>query len=103
MNDITKARIYFNKRGSKLQHLESFGLMYLTAENEYKDIRRVAAQKDARLPGDFDEKEVEAALDYSVMVFMRKYNTLPPNVATVFQAGLSKEEKLELARQWAGA
>lgn len=103
MNDITKARVYLNKRGSKLQHLESFGLMYLTAERDYKDVRSLGARQDARLPGNFDEKEVNAALDYSVMLFLRRFNVLPPNIAAAFLPEITKEDKRELAKQWANA
>ncbi len=103
MNDITKARVYLSKRGSKLQTLETFGLMYLTAERDYKDLRAIGARQDARLPGDFDEKEVEAALDYSVMVFLRRFSVLPPNIAAAFLREITTEDKRGLAKQWANA
>lgn len=103
MNDITKARVYFTKRGSKLQHLPSFGLMYRTAEDEYRKLREASAKQDARLPGDFDDREIEAALDYAVMIFMKRYSVLPADVAAAFRPGVTKEDKRDLARKWANA
>jgi len=103
MNDITKARVYFRKRGSKLQHLESFGLMYLTAEKEYKSLRELSCRQDGKLPGDFSDREIEAAIDYAVMVFMKRYGVLPPNVSSAFAPGVTKEEKHNLAKQWVNA
>ncbi len=103
MNDITKARVYLSKRGSKLQTLETFGLMYLTAERDYKDVRSRGASQAGQLPGDYDVKEIEAALDYSVMLFLRRHSVLPANIASAFVPDITKEDKRELAKQWANA
>lgn len=103
MNDITKARIYLKKRGSKLHTLDTFGLMYLTAERDYKDLKMIGAQQDGRQSGNFDDKEVEAALDYAALMFLRRFNVLPPNIASAFVPDITKEDKRELAKQWVNA
>lgn len=102
MTDITKARLYLTKRNSDMQHLESFGLMLATAEQRYRDIKlRQRSNRDG--PGTWKDKEIEAALDFATLRYLKKYNKLPPNVSSVFVQGVSAEEKENLARQWANA
>lgn len=102
MNDITKARAFLSRRESDLQHLESFGLMFATAQKKYLDIRRrQVGNKD--VPGTWDAKEVEAALDYAALKYLKKYGNLPRNVALAFRQGVTLEEKQNLAREWANA
>ena len=100
MNDITKARSYLTKRNSKLRFLESFGLMYLTAEKEYKNLRESSLKQEGVLPENHDEKETEAAVDYAVLLYMKRHSILPRNVSAVFRPGISTSEKYELAKQW---
>ncbi len=102
MNDITKARHYLKTRGSGMQHLTSFGLMFATAEQQYRDIKiRQQVKQDG--VGELDGKEVEAAVDYAALKYLKKYNRLPPNIAALFKTNVTLEDKKNLAQQWASA
>lgn len=102
MNDITKARHFLKARQSKLEHLDTFALMLTTAEDYYRNIkRRQSANKD--LPGTLDELEVETAVEYAALRYLKKYNQLPKNVSDLFKHGLTLDDKRALARQWANA
>jgi hypothetical protein len=102
MNDITKARHFLKTHGSNLQHLDSFGAMLATAEQNYRELKmRKVGNKD--LPGTWDAKEVEAALDYAALKYLKKYNQLPKNAPQAFRQGTTLEDKRQLARQWANA
>ena len=102
MNDITKARYYLKHRNSDLQHLESFQLMLVTAEKKYRDIKmRQAGNKD--VPGTWDEVEVEAALDYAILRYLKKHNQLPADAPKAFQPGVSLEMKKVIAQRWASS
>jgi len=99
MNDVTKARYFLRTRQSDLATLETFALMYATAENDYKNIKLKQNSKSVA-PGELDAKEIEAALDYAALRYMKKHNVLPPNVADIKKPNLSLEEKRSLAAQW---
>lgn len=102
MNDITKARHFLKARQSDLQHLESFALMLSTAENDYRNIkRRQSGNKE--LPGTLDHLEVEAAVEYAVLHYLKKHNQLPKNVTELFKNGVTLDDKRALAKQWANA
>lgn len=102
MNDITKARHFLKARQSDLQHLETFSIMLATAEDEYRNIkRRQSGNKE--LPGTLDHLEVEAAVEYSVLTYLKRHNQLPKNVSDLFKNGVTLDEKRALAKQWANA
>lgn len=102
MNDITKAKHFLKATGSKLQHLESFALMLATAESKYRDVkRRQTSNTDA--PGALDEKEIEAALEYGVLRYLKKHNQLPKDVARLFRSDITLTEKKQLGQSWANA
>jgi len=101
MNDITKARAFLNAQDSDLQHLTSFGLMLATAKQRYNDI---CLKKQGSVGDDnLDRKEVGAALELSVLRYLRKHNHLPPNVTNAFRNGITVEEQQELALSWMNA
>jgi len=98
MNDLTKARHYLKTRKSDLQHLTSFGLMFATAETAYREVRlRQRTNKDW---GNLQEKEIETALDYAVLRYMKRHNRLPRNIQEAFAPGVTVEKKQELAMVW---
>lgn len=99
MNDITKARAFLNAVGSKLQHLQSFGLMLATAEQNYRQVqlRRRGNQAEA---GTLDAKETDTAVEVAVLRYLKRYNRLPNNVTDAFRPGVTLEQKQELARSW---
>ncbi len=102
MNDITKARYFLKTRGSDLQHLTSFGLMFVTAEANYRTVKlRQQGNRDGA--GALDEKEIETSLDYAVLRYLKRHNRLPPNAADAFKPGVTLEDKRDLARQWVAA
>ncbi len=99
MNDITKARTFLNAVGSDLQHLVSFGLMLTTAEQRYREIQlRKQGNKD--IPGALDAKEVEAALELSVLRYLKRNNQLPRNITDAFHNEATLDSKRELAMLW---
>jgi hypothetical protein len=99
MNDITKARYFFQTKGSKLKELTSFGLMLATAENKYRDVRRrqVGAPGDAEV---IDPIEIDALVDYAVLKYLKKHNHLPVNAATALRQSTTLEEKRDMALAW---
>jgi len=99
MNDITKARAYLHATGSKLQHLQSFGLMLATAEQNYKELR-LRKQRNQDLPGSLDEKEVDLTLELAVLRYLKRYNRLPGNITDAFDPGVTTDRKKELALSW---
>jgi hypothetical protein len=99
MNDITKARFFLKNRQSDMQHLTSFGLMLATAEQRYRDIR-LRQKGNRELPGALDVKEVEAAVDYAVLKYLKKHNRLPSNIGIILEQGTTLDEKKALAQQW---
>ena len=102
MNDITKARYFLKTRGSDMQHLTSFGLMFSTAEDKYRTVKlRQQGNRDGE--GALDKKEIETSLDYAVLRYLKKYNRLPPNASAVFKPGVTLEDKRDLACQWISA
>lgn len=102
MNDITKARYFLKSKGSKLQHLESFGLMLATAENRYRTARIQKASKKGEDAG-LGQEELDAAIDYSVLKYLKKYNQLPTNLPKVLHPGTSIEQKRQMVEAWANA
>lgn len=102
MNDITKARAFLAATGSKLQHLQSFGLMLATAEQRYREIqlRRRGNRDEA---GTLDAVEVEVAVEVAVLRYLKRYNQLPRNITEAFKQGITLEQKKELARSWMNA
>ncbi len=102
MNDITKARYFLKIHGSDLQHLTSFGLMFATAEQRYREIR-IKKQGNREGAGAYDKREVAAAIDYAVLKYLKKHNRLPPTAPEAFAPGATLEEKRTLAEQWASA
>lgn len=102
MNDITKARYFFQSKGSKLKNLTSFGLMLATAENHYRDVRR----RQAGAPGnreELDPLEINALVDYAVLKYLKKYNRLPADASIVVQEGATLELQREAAMRWINA
>jgi len=102
MNDMTKARYFLKTNGSDLQHLTSFGLMFATAEQRYREIR-IKKQGNREGAGAYEKREVQAALDYAVLKYLKKYNRLPPTAPQAFAPGVTLEEKRTLAEEWARA
>ena len=102
MNDITKARHFLKTRSSDMQHLTSFGLMFTTAEQRYREVK-LRQQGNREGAGALDAKEVEAAVDYAALKYLKKYNRLPPNAPEVFRQGVTLDEKKSLAQQWSAA
>ncbi len=99
MNDITKARYFLKVRNSDLQHLTSFGLMFSTAEQNYRNVKlRQNSRRD--VPGALDAKEVEAAVDYAVLRYLKTFNRLPPDTPLVFAEGASLDDKRRCAEIW---
>lgn len=101
MNDITKARYYLKTKGSKLQHLESFGLMLSSAEQRYREIRQQMDGNKAE-EGTLELLEVDCALDLAVLRYLRKHNHLPRDLPKVFHPKTALEEKRALASHWLG-
>lgn len=99
MGDITKARFYLKRRGSKLQHLTTFGLMFATAEQAYRE-KKITALKGYGEDGSLAKQEIETAVDYAVLRHLKKYNQLPPNISDLFRQDITLEEKRDLATQW---
>lgn len=99
MNDITKARFYLKKRASSMQHLTSFGLMFSTAEQAYRE-KKITGRSGYGKDSSLDRQEIEAAIDYAVLGYLKKYNKLPPNIADLFRQEITLEEKKDLAKQW---
>jgi len=100
MNDITKARHYLKTRRSDLEHLGSFALMLSTAENRYREIR-MRQSSNIDTPGTWEVQEVEAALDYAALKYLKKYNHLPKDAVKVFSKETTLEDKREIAQRWA--
>jgi hypothetical protein len=98
MNDITKARHYLKSRGSKLQSLPTFPSMLSSAEQEYRDLK--LRQVGNREGISFEAREVEAALDYAVLRYLKRHNQLPPNIKDAFDPGNTLELKRKLAMAW---
>ena len=98
MNDITKARYFLRHNRSDLQHLESFGLMYATAENRYREIRLQARSQKGDIS--LADKELNAAADYVVLRYLKKYNTLPSNLPDLFKSDVDNDRKRELLEGW---
>ena len=99
MNDITKARAFFTATGSKLQHLQSFGLMIATAEQNYKELR-LQQQGNKAIPGSLDVREVEIIVELAVLRYLKKYNRLPGNVTDAFAPDVTLDQKKDLALVW---
>lgn len=99
MNDITKARYFLKTRSSDLQHLTSFGLMFATAQQRYRDVKlRQRSRTDTE--GALDVKEIEAAVDYAVLRYLKQFNRLPPNAAAVFAQDVTLANKRDCAEGW---
>jgi len=102
MNDITKARYFLKTRSSALQHLTSFGLMFTTAESNYREVKlRQRSRRDT--VGSLDAQEVEAAVDYAVLKYLKKFNQLPRDAAKVFAPGVTLDDKRTCAEAWINA
>ncbi len=99
MNDITKARFYLKRRESNLQYLTSFGLIFTTAEQAYRE-KKITALRGYGEDGSLDRQEIEASIDYAVLGYLKKYNQLPPNISDLFRQDITLEEKKDLAVQW---
>jgi len=102
MNDITKARYYLKAKQSDMQHLTSFGLMLVTAERKYRDLK-LSQQGNKQVVGTYDQREVDAMVDVAVLRYLKKYNQLPKELPQVLQPHLSLEEKKAFAVRWMGA
>lgn len=102
MNDITKARVFLNAAGSKLQHLQSFGLMLATAEQNYRELK-LSKQGERVIVGSLDEREVEITLEVAVLRYLKRRNHLPGNITDVFSPGVTQAKKKELALTWLNA
>ncbi len=99
MNDITKARAFLTATGSKLQHLQSFGLMIATAEQNYRELR-LQQQGEKAVVGSLVAKEVEIILELSVLRYLKRSNRLPGNITDAFAPGVTLDQKKELAMSW---
>jgi len=101
MTDVTKARYFLKHRSSNLQHLETFALMHATAETNYKEVRQQAKNNNKDI--DFEQQELECAIDLAVLNYLRKYARLPDDVAKVLLNSTSDIEKRDLATGWYNA
>ncbi len=102
MNDITKARYFLKNRSSGLQHLTTFGLMFATAETDYRNVKlRQRSKQDTA--GALDAKEVETAVDYAVLKYLKKFNRLPQDAAKIFSPGVTLDDKRACAAAWINA
>jgi hypothetical protein len=99
MNDITKARTFLTAMGSKLQYLQSFGLMLATAEQRYRDLQ-LRKQGNRDVAGTLEEIEVNVTLEMAVLRYLKRTNRLPGNITDAFRQGVTTDEKLELAKSW---
>jgi len=99
MNDITKARYFLKSKGSKLQHLESFGLMLATAEDRYRASRIQKASKKGA-DDSLTREELDSAIDYAVLKYLKRHNQLPTNLPKVLHPGTSVEEKRKMVEAW---
>ena len=102
MSDITKARYFLRQRGTGLDNLQSFGLMLSTAEQRYRKLR-VQHTSQADQPGELEEREVEAALDYAVLRYLKKHNQLPKDAMLALRGDATLETKKILAQKWANS
>ena len=102
MNDITKARYYLKAKQSDLQHLTSFGLMLVTAERKYRDLK-LNQQGNKQVVGTYDKQEVEAMVDVAVLRHLKKYNQLPKDLLDGLRPGLSLEAQKAYAVRWMSA
>ena len=103
MNDITKARYFLKNRSSGLSNLASFGLMLAAAEDRYKRARMRQVGSVDPVPGNWETQEVEAALDYAVLKYLKKHNQLPKDAMQIFSKETTLEQKKEMAQRWATA
>lgn len=102
MSDITKARFFLKQRKSAMATLETFQLMLATAESKYRSIRmRQVGNKD--VPGTWETAEIEAAVDYAVLRYLKKYNHLPVEVSQILQQNVPLQKKKDLAIKWANS
>ena len=99
MNDITKARFFFQSKGSKLKELQSFGIMLATAESRYRDVklRRVGAPGNVEA---LDSIEIDALIDFAILRYLKHNNRLPSDAGIVLQDGATLEQKRDLALSW---
>lgn len=85
-----------------MQHLDSFGLMFATAESNYRNVKlRQRTKTDTE--GSLDADEVEAAVDYAALRYLKKFNRLPKDAPIVFSQGVTLEEKRKCAETWINA
>jgi hypothetical protein len=102
MNDITKARYYLKAKQSDMQHLTSFGLMLVTAERKYRDLK-LSQVGNKQVVGTYDKQIVEAMVDVAVLRHLKKYNQLPKDLPQALQPNLTLEEKRAFALRWMSA
>ncbi len=103
MNDITKARYFFETKGSKLKDLQSFRLMLATANDRYLNIRRLKRSKSPRDLEDLDPQETDALVDFALLKYLGRHNKLPENAPVVLRQDISLREKKEIALVWVQA
>ncbi len=101
MSDIAKARYFLKHRDSKLDHLETFGLMLTTAKTNYSEIKFRGRGDDQGV--DFEQNELAAMIDLAVLSYLKKYARLPDDVTKVLLPAASDEEKRNLAMGWYSA
>ncbi len=101
MSDITKARYFLKHRSSNLHSLETFGLMLATAETNYKEVRSQAKNNNKDI--DFEQQELECAIDLAVLNYLKKYARLPDDVTKVLLNATSDIEKRNLVMGWYNA
>lgn len=102
MNDLTKARYFLKTRNSDLQHLTTFGLMFATAESNYREIK-IRGQGNKEGAGSLASKEVEAAVDYACLRYLKRFNRLPQDAPVVFSQGVTLDDKQRCAENWINA
>ncbi len=100
MNDITKARYFFNTKGSKLKDLQTFGLMLATAGAKYREVRMKLRSGMAGDHESLDPTEIDALIDYALLKYLEKNNRLPENATEVLKQGTSLEDKKIIALGW---
>ena len=102
MNDITKAKYFLKAHGSKLESLETFGLMLATARDKHRELR---LEKSSSMATEVvairgEGRALRSLIDLAVLTYLKKFAQLPTNVADILSPGIDDEAKHDLAHTW---
>lgn len=75
--------------------------MLATAEQAYKNLK--LRQKGNKEGISLEVQEVETALDYAVLRYLKRHNQLPSDITKAFGPEATLESKREMAMVWLNA